>query len=395
MLNRNDWVELELNKQLHRLKYIDAVLKGKTYCNFPPRRIFIEPTNACNVSCIHCVHDGTMTRSLGYMDLGLFEKVLEDVKNWNKCCEICLFQQGEPLLHKQIGEMVRLSSTQYDFFTKMNSNGVALNRDLSEELIRNGMDYLVFSLDAITPETYKRIKRRDRFHKVLNNILDYMEIWGDLDTGRVRNYFACDINILKEKANEHEIPLFQKMLNRLPVGHINVYELHNFMGAVEEANKKLNGLEKKPRKQWPCCNTPWDVLGIRWNGDAVACIYDYDSRYIIGNVRRQSVWEIWNSEAMMAFRKAVYDRNYDLIEKNGPLCSQCSILWMEEYQLPTDFYDEIKRMKAYLESAVDRVALRWDRTEELLKKHRYLKNHRKAWEKELLEYGSQHVQKGD
>jgi radical SAM protein with 4Fe4S-binding SPASM domain len=389
MLNRDDWVELELTKQRHRLKYIDAVLKGKTYCDFPPRRIFIEPTNACNLKCIHCVRDGKMSRALGYIDLGLFEKILEDIKDWNRLSEICLFQQGEPLLHKQIAEMARLCSTQYDFFTKMNTNGLALNCELSEELIRNRLDYLVFSLDAITPETYKRIKRRDCFERVINNILDYLEIWGDLDTGYVRNYFPCDINMLEEKANKHEIPLSKEMLERLPIGHISVYELHNFMGAVEEANQKLDRRSELPKEKWPCCNSPWDVLGIRWNGEAVACIYDYDSRYVVGNVKEHSVWEIWNSDAMMEFRKALLDRNYERIERNGPLCSECTIMWMEDYHLPTDFYREIERMQQYLDRAIDRVARRWERTDELLEKHKYLKKNREAWMDELLEKGKE------
>lgn len=389
MLNRDDWMELELCKQQNRLKYIDAVLNKKTYCSFPPRRIFIEPTNICNLNCIHCVHDGKMTRSHGFIDLDLFKKIIEDIKGWNRSTELCLFQQGEPLLHKQIDEIVRLSGTEYDFFTKMNSNGIALTRELSEKLIKNRLDYLVFSLDAITPETYRRIKRRDYFEKVINNILDYLEIWGELDTGFVKNFFACDINILEEDANRHEIPEFIKIFEKLPVGHVSVYELHNFMGAVEEANIKHRSQRQHSKEDWPCCNSPWDVIGIRWNGDAVACIYDYDSRYIVGNVKNQSVWEIWNSDRMMEFRQSILDRKYEKIETDGPLCSECSILWMKDYQLPDNFYKEIKRMEKYLVGAVDRVASRWERTDKLLAKHKFLKENRSQWMNELYETGKQ------
>jgi radical SAM protein with 4Fe4S-binding SPASM domain len=388
MLNRDDWMELELNKQLQRLKYIETVLSGNAYCNYPPRRIIIEPTNYCNVSCVHCVHDGTMTRKKGYMDLGVFRKILEDVKDWNRTTEICLFQHGEPLLHKDITKMTRLAGIEYDFFTKMNTNGVALTKELSEKLIRSGLDYIVFSLDAITPKTYAKIKRRDYFKRVINNILDYMEIWGDLDTGEVRNYFACDINILEEDANRNEIPLFTELFEKLPVGHVSTYELHNFTGAVEES--MLNSKSQKScNDHSPCCNTPWDLLAIQWNGDAVACIYDFDARYVIGNVKEQSIWEIWNSNEMMRFRKTLYERKLGKIEKNGPMCSTCSIRWMKDYQLPTDYYKEIGRMQQYLDGAIDRVARRWLRTEALLEKHKFLKQNREAWLNELLERGKE------
>ena len=134
---------------------------------------------------------------------------------------------------------------------------------------------------------------------------------------------------------------------------------------------------------------PLDVLGIRWNGEVVACIYDYDSRYVVGNVKEQSVWQIWNSDRMMEFRKALLDKNYNRVEKDGPLCSECTIMWMEEYHLPKDFYREIKRMKKYLSGVIDRVALRWERTEKLLEKHKYLKKNRKAWMKDLFDKGRQ------
>ncbi|MCK9238821.1 radical SAM/SPASM domain-containing protein [Desulfocurvus sp.] len=387
MLSRNDWMELELTKQRHRLRYIDTVLSGGVHCPFPPRRVFIEPTNVCNLNCVHCVHDGKMTRPKGFMDMALFRKIMDDIKGWNRSTELCLFQQGEPLLHREIAEMARLAGTHYDFFTKLNTNGVALTRELSAQLIANGLDYLVFSLDAITPQTYLRVKRRDHFHKVMDNILDYMEIWGDLDIGRERNYFACDINILEEEANRHEIPVFREMLERLPVGHVSVYQLHNYMGAVEEANAKVD-TGGRPHAHWPCCNSPWDVVGIRWNGDVVACIYDYDSRYVIGNVGDAPLEAIWNGERMTAFRRALLERRFDVVEARGPMCSECSILWMPEYQLPTDYYAEIRRMERYLCDAVDRVGNRWPRTEKLLERHRYLKEHRAAWRAELDALGS-------
>ena len=238
MRDRNDWMRLELNKQLHRLKYIDTVLKGEPYCDFPPRRIFIEPTNACNLNCVHCTHDGTMTRPIRYMDMDLYRKVLDDIAPLHNESEICLFQQGEPLMHKDIVEMCRIAGLEKDFFTKMNTNGVLMNKEMAEAILRSGLDYLVFSLDAINPETYQRIKRRPYFERVINNILDYLEVWGDLDTGEVRNYFACDVNILEEEANKAEIPAIKEMFERLPVGHVSVYELFNYFGAVEEANHK-------------------------------------------------------------------------------------------------------------------------------------------------------------
>ena len=383
MKNRDDCMALELGRQQERLKYIRTTTARETYCDFPPRRVFFEPTNFCNVNCIHCVHDGQMTRPKGFIDVALVEKVMKEIKHLNRCSEICLFQQGEPLLHPQIMDIIYICGTKYDFFTKMNTNGLALTRKMAEGLLRNNLDYLVFSLDAITPETFKRIKRRDSFTKVINNILDYLEVWGELNTGQERNYFACDVNVLEEDANRHEIPHFKGLLKKLPIGHVSVYRMHNFTGSVQEVNEQMGDKWSLPREQWPSCNSPWDVVGIRWNGDVVSCIYDYDSKYVIGNVNEEPLLDIWNGERMQAFRQGIIDRDYTKIECNGTLCSTCSVMWDENYQLPNDFHAEIKRMEKYLVAAIDRVARRYERTEALLEQHRFLKESRNEWLEEL------------
>ncbi|PCI42155.1 MAG: hypothetical protein COB46_01185 [Rhodospirillaceae bacterium] len=384
MRNRDDWIELELTKQKERLKYIDATLNSRDFCDFPPRRIYFEPTNACNLRCGHCAaHNGSMTREQGFMDVGLFKGILEDIKDWNRCTELVLHQHGESTLHKEIDEICRLASIEYDFFTKLNTNGVNLTPELSRKLIKANIDYIVFSIDAITPESYAQIKGRPHFERVLNNILNYLELWGEGER-EYPNYFACDIFLVEEERNRNDIPIIREMFERLPVGHVEVYELFNYMGSVQEANSKHPERFEIPRDQWPVCNTPWDVLGVRWNGDVVACIYDFDSRYVVGNVKDNSIREIWNSERMRTFRKSMIAHQFDEVEKNGPLCSDCTIMWQEDYQVPNDFYAEIKRMEGYLSGAIDRVHSRHKRTDELLQKHSYLKENRQTWHDELM-----------
>lgn len=387
MIDRNDWMKLELKKQVERLKYLETTLNRESYCDFPPRRIFIEPTNACNLNCAHCVHDGTMTRPLGFMDVGLFRKIMGDIRHLNRKSELMLFQTGEPLLHKHIVDMVKIASVEYDFFTKLNTNGVALTPSLGRELIEANIDYLVISLDAVSEHTYKLIKRRPYFKKVLSNMLGYLETWGRTCVEKKRNLLAIDIILIEQEKNRREIDQFKRVFEKLPVGHVETYELFNYMGAIEEANKKYPERKTLSPAQWPCCNTPWDVVGIRWNGDVVACIYDYDSRYVIGNVREKTLPEIWNSQRMIEFRQAIINRKYSGIEKNGPLCSECTIMWMKDYHIPDDFHYEVKRNEKYICSAVDRVVRANERTENLLLKWEFLMNNRKKWEEELHELG--------
>ncbi len=385
MRNRDNWIDLELTKQKERLKYIETTLAGDVVCDFPPRRIYFEPTNACNLRCGHCaMHNGSGTRSHGFMEIELFKNVMEQIEPWNRSTEIVLHQHGESLLHPGILEFVRLSSIEFDFFTKLNTSGVNLNRELSKGLITSNLDYLVFSIDSITPETYLQVKGRPHFERVLHNLLDYLELWGSVPR-EYPNYFACDIFLVEEEKNRDDIPIIRELFEKLPIGHVVVYELFNYMGSVEEANTKYAQRFSVPREKWPTCNSPWDVVGVRWNGDVVACIYDFDSRYVIGNLYKESFNDIWNSPRMQAFRRNLLTHEVEKNEGNGKLCSDCTIPWQGNYQIPNDFYAEIKRMEGYLSSAVDRVSRRHERTKELMEKHKYLESSRDEWYRDLMQ----------
>ncbi|KKL60605.1 hypothetical protein LCGC14_2203620, partial [marine sediment metagenome] len=46
-------------------------------------------------------------------------------------------------------------------------------------------------------------------------------------------------------------------------------------------------------------------ITIRWNGDVVPCCYDIMSEYVIGNIRENSLEEIWNNERYNNIRKGI------------------------------------------------------------------------------------------
>ena len=44
----------------------------------PLTSLIIEPTNTCNLRCTFCFVTEGMTRKEGFMDFGLFKKVIDD-----------------------------------------------------------------------------------------------------------------------------------------------------------------------------------------------------------------------------------------------------------------------------------------------------------------------------
>jgi pyruvate-formate lyase-activating enzyme len=160
-------------------KYISQVPKWSTieYRGEvpPPTTISIDPVNTCNLDCIWCnaeeiIHQGhpSMTRETLMEIADMLPEWPATKKYPKKGVEaLCLSGGGENLLHPAAGEFLRRC---YDngVKTALVTNGVYLNRHLSD--IAECCTWAGISVDAGTAETYKKLKGKDRFDKVINNI---------------------------------------------------------------------------------------------------------------------------------------------------------------------------------------------------------------------------------
>ena len=75
-----------------------------------PVHVSIEPTNACNARCPVCpVGEHTLTRPAESLDPQLFETFMQQVSPY--LLTLALWAWGEPLLHPQLAEILRIASS--------------------------------------------------------------------------------------------------------------------------------------------------------------------------------------------------------------------------------------------------------------------------------------------
>lgn len=60
-------------------------------------------------------------------------------------------------------------------------------------------------------------------------------------------------------------------------------------------------------------------MSINWDGTVTAFCGDYDNKMLIGDLKENSLKEIWNSEKADCYRKLLSQKKYDEIE----LCRYC------------------------------------------------------------------------
>src|SRR5512136_1014791 len=68
-------------------------------------KVYIEPTNRCNLNCVTCVRN-VWTESLGQMGMATFARVIEGLRAVTPPPVVFLGGFGEPLAHRDIVSMV-------------------------------------------------------------------------------------------------------------------------------------------------------------------------------------------------------------------------------------------------------------------------------------------------
>jgi len=60
------------------------------------------------------------------------------------------------------------------------------------------------------------------------------------------------------------------------------------------------------------CQFPWSSMTIKSNGEAVECVEDYNNEIVLGDARKESLYDIWNGEKYHKFRKDHFNLTPDI-----------------------------------------------------------------------------------
>ncbi len=131
----------------------------------------IEVTTHCNAACLYCPH--TLAREKwqnGHFPLTLFQELLPSLSHTNL---VFLQGWGEPLLHPDFFEMVRLCKKQQKM-VGFTSNGLLLNKKNIHTIVDLQVDILGVSFAGTTSSTHNRIRKGTDFDTVVA-ALEYLQ----------------------------------------------------------------------------------------------------------------------------------------------------------------------------------------------------------------------------
>ena len=123
-----------------------------------PGKLFVEVTTRCNMNCAMCVKqtDGGGEPE-GDLSMPLFETLAPAFRGLEA---LILNGVGEPLLHPRLEEMIRAARERMpgEGWIGFQSNGLLLTGARAESLASAGLDRVCFSIDGVSPETFRKVR---------------------------------------------------------------------------------------------------------------------------------------------------------------------------------------------------------------------------------------------
>jgi len=314
------------NKRSRQL--VQALFRESLFQSELPPHLYIEPTNACHLACVMCPRDQSR-KPVGFLDFTLFEKIVSDSLAYGTRRRIILHKDGEPLLHPELERMISyLKEKRAARTVAFSTSGFGLNEEKARALIESGLDEINFAVDGATKETYEKIRRNSRFEEVEENIRSFVR----LRNSHSHHPLEVIVRIIEMPAVSHEMEAFQKKWETL-VDQVEVRPFRSWAGRYQPQFMNVH------EERVPCLYL-WTSLAINWDGSVSICSLDYDSRAIVGNVKDESLYDIWHGEAHRKIRLAHLEGRYSEL----PACASCL-----DWPARPDFWNEGTRRMATAE----------------------------------------------
>jgi radical SAM protein with 4Fe4S-binding SPASM domain len=268
-----------------------------TRLNTLPQIAEIEVTDNCNLRCRFCSRDSIEKhRGIGFMGLGQFKLVLDKCKG--HIVSPSLSMHGEPTLHPNLPEMVRLTKEGGAKSVSITSNGTLLNGAKFKELVDAGLDGIEVSFEGTDKESYEYQRVGARYDVVKENLLRMMELKETCGFS-----INLGINIIDNQITHEKLPDFVEYWSERGF-RVDVAQLIDWAGTSDQdffGKAVRQETYQHPFGKFKVCPMPWFFVGIDYNGWVVPCCHWLSEP--MGNIFEEPIETIWNGPKYIALRK--------------------------------------------------------------------------------------------
>ena len=267
------------------------------------KKIYIEITNRCNLHCSFC---SKVEKEIKDMSIEEFELILDRIKDYTDY--IYLHVKGEPLLHKNIIEMINLAD-KYNIKVNLTTNGT-LYKDNAKQLGScNNLNKINFSLhsennsDNYFKDIFDNIKYLNKNTTVIYRIWTLNNNKLDKESTKIVNniidYYGLSTNIVEKINCEQNIKISKRIY-------------------IDKDNKFTWPIENEYKSHGYCYALKTQIA-ILVDGTVIPCCLDSNGKIELGNIFKQDLEDIINSERYQNLKKSFSDR-----KPCESLCKSCT-----------------------------------------------------------------------
>ncbi len=279
-----------------------------------PNTVLIETQFGCNAGCVFCQYPQLKNElPRGRMSVELFEKIARDCAG-HPVERFILCLDNEPLLDQTLAEKYALLKQHCPgAIRNLTTNASLLNAQKIDQLIASGLVNEIFmSINGESKDVYEKLMKLP-YEKVMAN-LDYFCKWLDAHP-ETKKALRVRVNTVKIKLVAPEIPAMTQR-----------WEAQGFeMHVIDMDNRgdqlDLKDVAQEVLKPNTTCRRPFHTMVITWEGHAVICCVDYKREVKLGNVKDQSVSQVWNGPRATQLRKEYLRAEF----ANLQICAKCKI----------------------------------------------------------------------
>lgn len=278
----------------------------KSYCDFGPLQINLEPTNECQADCFACPH-AKMQRPRSFLPMPFVEQLAGEFAPGDDVSWL-VSGMGEPLLHEGIAEILRLLSA---FRLTLHTSLQKLPEPA--EFPWFAIDHLRMSIDALAREDFEKSRPGCSW----DNIEKFLAFARERKKAFPDKFPEIGVTMLRHAMTEGALQPFLRYWKQVakPVFRENFFrwpfelppepvQWFQILGEAEYGHlgSRTSQVDFTPVRRRPCRHALLTATVLA-DGSVTICPFDHEGRYAYGDLKKQTLKEIWHLAATSELRQ--------------------------------------------------------------------------------------------
>jgi radical SAM protein with 4Fe4S-binding SPASM domain len=263
-----------------------------------PFTFLVTPSQRCNFRCWYCAHTLAKEKRPDYNDVDMsfdmFCKIIEQSKRFPDKYKMLQFGGlGEPLLNKDIVHFIEKAHEVTDR-VEMITNGLLLNRRLTDAIIDVGLRQLRISIQGTDAAKYKKVTSvAINFEKFIDELTYFYE----RSRGKTVVYMKIMDDQLEDKNDEKKFfSIFGNICDKIMIEHIG--EIHPAKYGKYEKDFKVQDIFGESHPHMEVCPFLFYYMNVDAEGYATSCcLTSTPGSFRLGNINETPLIEMWNGES--------------------------------------------------------------------------------------------------